>query len=294
MKYRIFFVLIAIANGFSLTSWVPSQSSGTSTRLRGSNSSETHQADFQREMQLITLYSSARDFVAISNLAAEIQTRPAKNRYFRSLLLGEICKALASYDFQDSRQYILSVELAKDVLKDADRLPVVLHYEMVARLQSPLGYKLGLAPISAWERDRKERAEELARLWSRIDNSIDRSFDFRDPKNVPIGNVPVPGSGYLPGTLPKNIKEKEIRSQYLAAIEANNKKAGIYNDQVVLHRLESKFSEFAETYILNLYSEGPPSLVEVDDLFRRVGITSADQQSRIRKKVEEALQYVTN
>jgi hypothetical protein len=249
----------------------------------------SQKSEFESDYKLINDLSIARDFVSLLDLSSRLKEKWANDLKRYSYLQAEISKAFASYDFEDKRQYIYSVELAKDVLKNADDIPIDLEYEMIAKLQSDSAYLFKIAPEEKWEQDRQDRVNLMLHFWNRFQNRIDRNFDFKDLKNRPLGNAPVPAANYPPGIRPEDIKEPDIRAQYEQAIKANQQKATKYNEQIVLHRIDKHVDDFTEKFLINLFSRPPFDPQQIDEILTTLKIDDAERKKKILNAVEEAI-----
>lgn len=286
----IVFVLFTVG---SLTVWVLSQSTERKEERENQQGQTTivnEPSEFEKDYKRIEDLSAARSFQPLLDFSGSLKEKWGKDIKAYSILQAEISKAFASYDFQDKRQYIYSVEIAKDVLKNADKIPIQLEYEMVGKLQSNSAYLSNIIPGEKWEQDRDERILFLLHFWNRFQKSIDSNFDFNDLKNRPIGNVPVPAPNYMPGIKPENVKEPEIRAKYEEAIEANKQKAFKYNEQVVLHRIDKQLNEFIEKFLINLYSEPPFDIVKINNLIKSLKIEDLERKERILKAITDSKQ----
>jgi hypothetical protein len=205
-------------------------------------------------------------------------------------LQKEIINSLSSYDFQDKRQYLYTVKIAKDVLKNADNIPVNLEFEFISKLKSSSVSFWKVISEKDWKTDREERVKLITHFWNRFQNKIDRNFNFNDIKNRPVGNVPVPAPNYLPGIEPDDIKEPEIRAKYMTAIEANKAKAETYNLQIELHRLDKELPDFIEKFFIELYSQPPDERQVLEKNLRLFNIAD-DRKEKILEVVAKSLSY---
>jgi hypothetical protein len=126
----------------------------------------------------------------------------------------------------------------------------------------------GLKVEENWEKDRRDRVNQLLHLWNRLEKNIDPNFDFNDINNRLKGNVPVPAPNYIPGITPESIKDPEIRRKYEKAIEINKQKAFKYNEQIILHKINKQFDEFVEKFLIDMYSEPPFNTAELSKFLK--------------------------
>ena len=233
MKLYSRLALFALLTVIFLTFWVLSQTTGRGEERKVQISQKIEENEFEKDANRIESLSASRDFQGLLQLSEALKEKWGNNIKAYSFLQAEISKSFASYDFQNKMQYFYSVELSKDVLKYSDQIPIELEYEMVSKLQSRSAYLWGLKVEENWEKDRRDRVNQLFHLWNRLEKTIDPNFDFNDVNNRPKGNVPVPAPNYIPGITPESIKDPKIRRKYEKAIEINKQKAFKYNEQII-------------------------------------------------------------
>ncbi|MEZ5426088.1 MAG: hypothetical protein R2747_07485 [Pyrinomonadaceae bacterium] len=221
-----------------------------------------------------------RNLEGLVQLMEKIQRR--KESPYISLL-GDICSAFNSYDFKTDKQYLYARNCSKGILSDNDEIPVSLEQRMIENLQGVEEYKAELVAESEWETDRAERIKMLLRLWRRLQENIDRTFDCARPENRPVPNVPVPGP-YMPGVSSKDIKEPEIRAKYEEAIRANRVKAQKCGLQNQLQKLDKTLPGFVESFLIQMYSVAP---YDMDNLKKDINTFKLDKEAsnRIVNKV---------
>jgi len=112
---------------------------------------------------------------------------------------------------------------------------------------------------AAWSRERRAKAGFWLHAWARLENQINRNFDFSDRARL---NVRPPEETGLPaGIVPEGIRDPKLRAQYEAAIAANTKKGREWDRQSELRALDETFPKIAEAYVVRVYSQ-PPSHIE--------------------------------
>ena len=81
------------------------------------------------------------------------------------------------------------------------------------------------------------------------------------------------------GMSPESIKDPQLRAEYEAALEANQKKIERYTEQNRLHNWLKRFPRHAEPYIINAYSKAPFNLEELKQYLDKY---IADEKTRKR------------
>jgi hypothetical protein len=244
---------------------------------------------YKKDLEEIQTLSRKSDIKGLLELKDKIAKRWKNQMEIFFILTSDICKALNSYNFRDTKQYLYARQCAKQLLNDSDKLPINLEREMVGLLQEVEEYRLGVVPQTGWKKDREERVKFLLHLRDRLEKNIDRSFDFNDPKNRPVGNVCVPAPNYSCGIRPEDVKEREIRAKYIAAIEANTVKAQKLNLQIQLHRLDRRMPDFVDQFLIGMYSQPPLDLTELEKNLRLFNI-EGERKEKILKSVNESFQ----
>lgn len=194
-------------------------------------------------------------------------------------LLADICSAFNSYDFKSERQYLLTRNCSKKVLTNKSEVSISLEQSMIENLQGVEEYKAGLVAESEWRKDRAERVSYLRHLSESLNKDYDPNFDFKDPKNIPVGNVCVPAPNYMCGIRPEDVKEPEIREKYVAAIDANAERAKAYNKQMLIHRIMKTFPAFVDQFLVGMYSQPPLDISELAGVLNSFGITGARKEN---------------
>ncbi len=89
----------------------------------------------------------------------------------------KICGGYNTYDFKDSRQYLLSRECAKNALERLNEMPIGRATNLVAQLGGDHEYLLKLVPESSWSLDRTQRAKYWFRAWQLLNDAITENYE---------------------------------------------------------------------------------------------------------------------
>ncbi len=286
MKHKSFKPFLILTAGLSISIFVfsqsgiifvPNQPTHSERRLEIDDFHQTN--DYQNDLKKISSLTDSRDLKGLIRFSEEIEKYWANDSLKRSSLLAEISNSLSSYDFSDNLQYKHSVKLAKNILRDADALPIQLEFEMVSKLLSTTSYSSGIEPSDRWESERSKRMKLVIHLWNRIQESFDPTFDTSDIRNQPLGNIAVPGGKYPSGVNPQVIKESEIKEKYMASLAANKAKADKLNFQIQIRRMKEQIPSFLEKVLTDFYSLDPKNPKELE---KNIRMFKLDQKTRQR------------
>lgn len=240
----------------------------------------------QRDFARIKALSKARDLKGLVKLANEIELKWSYDPKTYSYMMVEICSSLASYDFKNDRQYILTHKYAKLALQKADQIPVENEIRLVQYLGGDAEYFTGQVKPEDWPGDRRERMQYWFHAWRRLNTEIDRNFNFNEP---PLVNVPA--GPYPSGIAPEAIKDPQLRARYEAAIQTNKQRIEAFNRQQLLKKLEEEFRKNLRTFAVTAYSKPPFDQAELmwylntyiaDDQLRQ-GVLDEVQLNQARK-----------
>ncbi len=225
----------------------------------GQQSDSYTSSEQQRDFGRVKALSKARDLKGLVKLANEIELRWSYDTTAYSYMMIEICSSLASYDFKNDRQYILTHKYAKLALQRADQMPVENEVRLVQYLGGDIEYFTGQVNLEEWPQDRRERMQYWFHAWRRLNSEIDRNFNVNEP---PLLNVP-PAGPYPSGIAPDGIKDPQLRARYEAAVQANKQKIERFNRQQLLHKLDEGFKKNLRRFIVGAYSKPPVDLAEL-------------------------------
>ena len=174
-------------------------------------------------------------------------------------------------------------------MRDEDGLSVDLEYDMLRILQEIEEYRLGVVHgEDVWTKDRGERIALLVRFAKRMESQYDPTFDFKDSKNMPAGDLCPPAPNYVCGTKPEDIRDVAIRDEYITAIERNNAKARRFNAQLQIHRLIPMFPGFIDRFVIGLYTQPPSDRVHLIQALDQLRILD-DRRTAIMKAVDSVI-----
>lgn len=244
--------------------------------------------ELKRDLKVLNEILSTKDVEAFMEFKRRVDTKWKSNPEARLLLLSQICKSLNSGQFNDPKHTLYARQCAKDLLKDTGNLSVDIEMDMVKILQEVEEYRLGIVEQSSWEKDRTERVAYLRHLADRLNKNYEPSFDFSDLKNLPNLNVCVPAPNYLCGIRPEDIREAEIREEYIALIEVNRQKTRRFNSQLQIHRIMKSFPAFLNQFIIGMYSQEPADFGEMESVMESFAIDN-DRKEKIRQTVKKRL-----
>ena len=276
IPFMIFVLMIALVS--TILVW-----SQTNTQLQNATQSNQN-SEYTSDKQRVESLTSARDLEGLLQLSSIFQKKWAENIAVKARLQLLIISSLSSYDFKDNQQYIYTVKLSKEVLKEADRIPIQIEYELVSKLQSTSAYSNNLTSKDQLELDRLDRVKYLLHLWNRVQRDYDRNF-LTEVSNRPVTNVTVPAPNYMPGINPSDIRDPVVKGKYIDAIEVNKEKAIKYNLQLQLQKLDQILPSFIEKFIIDLYSQSPFKESELEQIFADFKIEN-EKKSQILRSIK--------
>jgi len=213
-------------------------------------------SDYEQHLQTIHTLREAKNIDGLTQVADEVEAKwgAISPHNYASLML-EIVNSLSGYNLNDARQYTLAIRYAKQALQRADALPLNSEIKLVRFLEGGPEYDTGQMKPEEWMQDRRERAKYWLHAWQRLNNEINRNFDFNN--NRPRLNLlPPPGFGPA-GIAPEAIKDPQARAKYEADIAANDAKRLEFNMQWELHNLDKYFTSSAKRFLAEAYSRPP-------------------------------------
>ncbi len=228
-----------------------------------------------------------KNLVALEAIAQEIEQRWGKTdiEMYASCMHKLSCE-LGSREFKEmNKARGLSQTLAMKALEKSDQIPLDLMCQLVQTVQPY--YDAGGKKLEGQDfaRLRREQMRLWLHAWQRIEKTIDKNWN---PDDMPSINVPPPpGVPGMAGMSPDGIKDPQQRAQYVAAIEANRKKAERCNEQMTARRLKEHWVKWAQRHIFYVYMEPPDAKDELKQLLDEYGIdaeTSTILLDAIEKK----------
>jgi hypothetical protein len=117
------------------------------------------------------------------------------------------------------------------------------------------------------------------RAWEKLASAIDPTWKPDDPANM-VGSVRPPGGKYANPVAPEDIKEPEIRRQYEAVLEANQRKGDRNVQQRQARQLKESYLSRLKDAILAAHRLGPASKDEREDLTACLRVYVSDASIR--------------
>ena len=111
--------------------------------------------------------------------------------------------------------------------------------------------------------DRSELAQRWLAVLSRLEGELNPEFD---PADVPLLNVPVPGSVLPPVVAADHVQDPIVRQRYAQAVAENRAHTDRYGRQVELRRLLSRHRPVAQQFLVASYANDPDGAAALDDL----------------------------
>lgn len=241
----------------------------------------------EQELDRLERFAAAKDLHWFEQTLKEIENKwnQAQPEDYFALVL-QICSVLSSADFDDKqRRAVLIQRLATRALKKHG-IPLEIELGLLLQLEMLPEQLKAEAQGEAWSTRRSDAVKLWFRAWQRLEQSIDRDFDFSD---VPEKNVAPPlGAGVIPGMSSEYIVNPKAREAYEEAIERNRQKGENYSKQRKLRDLEEMFSSRAEQFIIGAYSQPPFDPEELNHYLESY-VADRDTTERILEAVKQQM-----
>jgi hypothetical protein len=232
--------------------------SGQSTTpfaMRQSTMQEEYHHDFDLLESL--RYSHNLEGVIAEADQLELKWRSLDGNLY-SLIVDEVCNALANSRYDDPRRTSLAEKYARLALSHTDKFSWLREADLVGWF----GYERSTADDALWAQERSEKAKFWLHAWQRFENEFDSTYDEKDRRNWPLLRVTPPVETGLPsGVAPEAIADPKLRAEYKQAIRENDAKAQRVAQQNPLHMRKNSFLQSAEKALVGMYSQ-PPSDIE--------------------------------
>ncbi len=136
-----------------------------------------------------------------------------------------------------------------------DNINIETEFELVSILYEQYSYVKNNLTDENWELSRLEGNNSWLHAWQRLEKAIDKNFD---PNVVPEENISPPEGVFgFPGMLPEQMKDSLLREKYKKAIQENQAKIEIRNEQLKLRSLKKRYTKIIEKYLISMYSIAP-------------------------------------
>jgi hypothetical protein len=243
---------------------------------------------YEEALKRLEVFSHTKNLDGFEKVADEIEREWGQWKeedYFTLMLL--ICDLFNSVNFDDyAMRVALRQKYAALALEKPAQIPLEIELPLVIHAQKDAAFSATPGGGEEWAKQRSQTAEAWLRLGKRIEQEIDKDFDFKD---VPQENIALPpGASGLAGMSPEYIEAPELRAEYEAAIERNRQKGENYRKQRKLCDLDEMFSSSAEQYIISAYSKPPFDLDELNHYLDSY-LADRDRKERILEAVKQQM-----
>lgn len=117
---------------------------------------------------------------------------------------------------------------------------------------------------TVWAKKRKTNIELWLRAWQKLEQNIDKKFNFDDLPSINV--LPPLETGLPAGVSPLAIKDLRLRMEYEESILKNTRKVEYYNHQYRLQTIIKWFPRKAKEFIIGAYSQPPSNIDELNQL----------------------------
>ena len=219
--------------------------------------------EYEKVRKRIFELSNARDLYGLVKLQEEVEGTWGKTQPISSLtkanlyagLMYEICGSFASQEFNNNERYSLARKCVKKALETRDKMLVWQEVELVPLSTTP-EYLDKVFTEEQWKADRKKRAEFWFHAWQRLENEIDKNYDFESNRPKKISNL--------------STEEKEIAENY--------------TKQVKLHKLMKNFSKQFQDFVFWTYTLPPYDNSELENFLNKY-VSDVELKDSILQKV---------
>lgn len=201
----------------------------------------------------------------------------SKNREAFGRLMLEVCGPLSSGAFPDDKRFALARSYALSALAEPNSIPLELELRLIGQVMTQT--TKSLAPVGQdLTGRRREDIEVRLQAWRRLIASVDPDWN---PNEMPLSPNAVGADLGIPvgGMAPENIKDRDLRVKYEAALRENEEEIEKYGEQYQLHKWLTWYPKTAEDYIIQLYSQPP---FDADELAKYLSQYGIPQQAKTR------------
>ena len=191
-------------------------------------------------------------------------------------LTVRICGALHGVDMIDSRRHYIAQHYAMTALEKRADISLDVQCSLVQYVTRNVDAQGQALKGDDLAKLRQQQAVLWLDTWKRIEATIDKDWN---PTDMPTLNVLPPEEAELPsGADPAMITDPKLRAQYVADIEANQRKAAEYSIQLKARRLQKSWIPDAKRFLIRTYMESPDKTDELRALLEEYVPNAADRK----------------
>jgi len=202
-------------------------------------------------------------------------------------LTVSVCGGLHGVDLMDRRRHSLAQRYAMAALEKRAEFSLELQCDLVGYVTQGIDTEGKALKGDEFAALRKQQAVLWLDTWKRIEATIEKDWDPKDPKNRVYLNLAPPLETGLPsGVGPEAIEDPKLRAQFEADIEENRRKAEKYNIQSIARDRQKYWIPWAKRFLIGTYMEAPDKIEELRVLLEDYVENEAD-----RKQILDAVKY---
>lgn len=218
--------------------------------------------NYQEAVSRLEPLRDSRDLNTLEKTFGELEQELSQEDYSHSMLY--VCNLLSSYDFRNyGRQTQLLHRYADAALKNAPSIPLEEELQLLSHLEDDFEDPEARKDLERWAGKRSARMEQSLKASQRLDNEMQKDFNFAD---LPQVNIAPLATNLPSGVAPEAIQDPVMRKEYEAAIERDCKKADAFARQWELRDLRNRYWPIGVQYIARAYSRPPLNGAELQRL----------------------------
>ena len=237
------------------------------TPLQGENL--VNSDDFRSFDDRINTYFENKNFDALTKTVDKATTQ-----YYCKIVM--VLLRLGAKSSHKSTQKEILNHYLEGTLGQHSHIPLKVRASTIDLLKLDAEFANNLDP-ETWSKYRSVAAKLVFSAWYGLKRSLDKNFA---KERKPFLNISPPIETGLPaGVDPKAIKDLDLRKKYELSIADNAEKTKFYNAQYALRKIDRKFSEKAEKYLIDVYTKPPYAHDELEKLADRriLGVDSVEE-----------------
>jgi hypothetical protein len=194
-------------------------------------------------------------------------------------LMVTACQQL-SKGLPDPNTYAVVRGYAVSALDRSNAIPISLVHQLTGILLNDSAW----ISKQDWQSNRKEDALHCLSLLHEVRATVIKEYDFNDVPMLNVGLPPGARVNFVSGMDPNDIEDPQVRSQYSAAVEKNNRHIEEFSTQRELHDLDKQFGRQIVQFLIVAYSSPPYDLKELQASLKGSALTGDE-----RKQVLDAV-----
>lgn len=242
--------------------------------------------ELQSDMNLITTAGRSAGGAELERVGDRLHDKwKARDNWRHADVMLKLCQEVGSGPYPRAMKHKLLRKYSLAGLADQAQTPIETLMGLADYVGSDLAGSRAAQTSDEWAGQRRADAILRLQVWKRLLASIDPTWN---PNDKPLLNVAPPASTGLPaGIGPSEVKSPQLRAQYEATIDANNRKAARYHEQYTLRNRQKGFVRRNEEFLVEAYSKPPRRMDELEGLLKEYVPNEQTSITRILKAVDD-------